>query len=767
MIRFTDNTEIRQTNQTALKGAFIVKKTVCILIAVIMIWASFSLTAFAADEIKPVSVSYEAGGSEKVSEAADVLKKYINQLPGNEVVKESDSVCSIVITGGEASDMNPDGSYSITGTSDKIEITGYGHTGIMYAVYDFLREYGGYHDYSADMGMKTENEELVFPEAINIEYSPAFEYTDTDWPAPSNAEFAAANGMNGRLLRSYVDELGGSSGYISNFCHTLTTQFCSSDKYFNEDPELFALHDGRRTPGQLCLTNEKTFQIVLGEVMELLKERHDPEASLQIISLTQHDNTDYCECSECSKIDEENGSHAGSILTFVNRIAKAVKGAAYDNVAIDTFAYQYSRNAPSKIAPEDNVIIRLCTIEGCFAHTLDDASCTQNAAIKADLEAWNKICDNIYIWDYTIDYGCYCGIFPDFGVLQKNMQFFKEHGVRGVFEEGDAQSDEQQPGFGELRAYLISRLLRNPYCDYEAEFDGFVNAYYGKGGQKIKEFIKKMDENAAKSHAMIFDEMSKIYSLTDEEAAELDKLWDEAKALCKDDITSLEHIEESEISWRYVKSALKLGEFKNIGSRYSANSLLYKELKAHNSVFSTNGDDVPIEHFFKLFPADEWTDGNKQSVLMYFPSIIMYAAVLIFCLLIFILALKNKKYSYLVHLPLLTAFVEALMWSRRAFLAWKAVDEYIITLCIFFAVMGFVFVQKNRLVCSSNLKAIGRSLLDLSVFFVLYAVPLLTIKKQFVRGDTNSDYALALSYTLCAVFVLCAVIITSRKLKKA
>lgn len=741
------------------------KRLTCIFLAVLVVLMSFSVTVFAANGKKSVEIICDAGASETVKKAADVLEKYIGQLPGNEVVKGSASDCSITLVGSPASDKNPDGSYTIKGNSEKAEIVGYGHNGIMYAVYDFLREYGGYHDYAVRTGMQTENEELVLPENINIEYTPAFDYTDTDWPASNDAEFAAANGTNGRLFRSYVDETGGSAGYISNFCHTLTTQFCASEKYFDEDPELFSYHEGRRTPSQLCLTNEKTYEIVLGEVMELLKERHDPDASLQIISLTQHDNTAYCECPECTKIDEENGSHAGTILTFVNRIAREVKKAGYDNVAIDTFAYQYSRNAPSKVVPEDNVIIRLCTIEGCFAHPLDDASCPQNAAIKADLEAWNKICDNIYIWDYTTDYGCYCGMFPDFDVLQKNMQFFKEHGVRGIFEEGDAQADEKQPEFGELREYLISRLLRDPYCDYEAETDGFLNAYYGKGGQKIKEFIKKMDENAAKSHAMIFDHMTSIFSLTSEEAAELDRLWEDAKKLSADDKTALEHITESEISWRYVKSALKLCEFKNPISRYSNNTKLYKELTELECQLCSNGNEIPFKRFSMLFSADDWTDGKKQAFIIYIPAIIMYAILLVEYLMIFILAIKKKKFSYLVPLPLLMAFVEAIMWSRRAFLAWKAIDEYIITLGIFFLVTGFVFIQKNRFICASKAKIFGRSLVDSLIFFVLYAVPLLLIKKQLLASDTNSDFALAVSFTLCAAFLLYAVIVTRRKMK--
>lgn len=742
------------------------KKLFGILLAVIMLFCALSAAVCAEPLPDNVEISYDASAPGNVKAAAEILKEYTARLYKGKT--QPGSVCKITLTGLPAEKETPDGAYTVKGNSSEIEITGFGENGILYAVYDFLREYGGYHVYTADAGMRTDFTELKLPETINTEYTPAFEYTDTDWPAASDTEFSRANCVNGRLFRYYSDEPGGSAGYISNFCHTLTTQFCSSEKYFSEDPGLFALHAGRRTPDQLCLTNEKTYQIVLGEVMELLKEKHDPEASLQIISLTQHDNYHYCQCKNCAATDAENGSQAGTIVTFVNRIAKAVKEAGYDNVAIDTFAYQYSRKAPSKVVPEDNVIIRLCTIECCFSHALDDPSCSQNVLLKQDLEEWNAICDNIYIWDYTTNYGRPSGIFPDFAVLQSNIRFFRSHGVKGIFEEGAAHADDNHVEFGRLRAYLISRLLRDPDCDYEAEAKAFVNAHYGKGGEKIWEFICRMDENAAKRHVEIFMQMTESFSLTEEEAKELDGLWDEAKLLSADDETALGNIASSEISWRYVKSSLKLGEFAGIVSRANANTQLYEDIMAHNAALSPDGNEVALRHVFRYFPAEDWMNANRQAVVLYLPAILLYAAVLAECFVIFVLAVKKKKFSYLIHLPLLAAFVEAFMWSRRAFLAWKAIDEYCITLGIFLAVTGYVFIQKNRLICTSKAKTLGRSLLDLLVFVSLYAVPVLTIKKKLTgSGDTNSDFALITAFTLCAAFLLFAVIKTRRELKAA
>ena len=64
-----------------------------------------------------------------------------------------------------------------------------------------------------------------------------------------------------------------------------------------------------------------------------------------------------CQCEKCRAIDEAEGTPMGSLLTFVNRIADAIKD-DYPHVAVDTLAYRYTRKAPKTIVPADNVIIR-------------------------------------------------------------------------------------------------------------------------------------------------------------------------------------------------------------------------------------------------------------------------------------------------------------------------------------------------------------------------------------------------------------------------
>ena len=139
------------------------------------------------------------------------------------------------------------------------------------------------------------------------------------------------------------------------------------------------------------------------------------------------------------QIDQEEGSHAGALIRFVNAVANEI-AKDYPEVIIDTLAYTYSRSAP-KTKPAPNVVVRLCSIECCFSHPLSE--CVQNTdkhkPFQEDMKDWAKLTNRIYIWDYTTNFSHYMNPMPNLHVLQKNIQFFVENGVTGLFEQGNGE----------------------------------------------------------------------------------------------------------------------------------------------------------------------------------------------------------------------------------------------------------------------------------------------------------------------------------------
>ena len=753
------------------------KKIVSALLSALML-AVILLPTVTAQPLRDnavIVIPEEASVTEKY--AAETLQKGIVEVTGRTVGivtdNEKTDVFKFLVGATALTEHKPhnttDGSYIIKSGDNRIEINGNGNKGTIYGVYRFLEEYAGFKIYSEKTGYKSYTGKLEMPENADISYTPYFEYTETDWLSPRNDIYSLANGLNSGVYRKLSDEQGGTVNYIGSFCHTLATLFCSRDKYFNEHPEYFALHEGKRVSTQLCLTNEDVYNVVLGEVLDMLKKEHDKNADLQIISLTQDDNTKYCTCDACKALDEANGSQSGTMITFVNRIARAVREAGYDNVAIDTFAYRYTRKAPAKVVPEKNVIVRLCTIECCFTHPLDDSKCERNVELMQDLADWNNICDHIYVWDYTTNYAYTVGIFPDFGTIQKNMQIFAEHGVKGVYEEGNYYIAECDTEFGELRAYLLSRLMQNPYCDLEKETEGFLNSFYGEGGDEIGEILRLVTANAEKKHAEIYDKMSDTFSFTEKESADIDALWEKAKADASTDEFALANITRSEISWRYVKSSLMLGEFSSLSKRAAANKALYRDILAHdvkmfNESIQRDGTEADVLPLYEYSGAENWQKINSFAMNIYTVDWVIYGAALLTAAIIFILAIKNKKYIYCVHLPLFAACIEAAMWSRRAFLSWKNLPEYAFTVVLLVGSIAFASYAFARLVRFEKSGRISLTAVYTVVFTVLYEASLLVINNAIYRGKAN-NLAMSIAYALCSLFVLILFIRTLKVLK--
>lgn len=565
-----------------------------------------------------IVISAEAADYEKYS--AETLQKYICEMTGAKPKIITDDVKlggnkifvgETVYTDFDFAGMK-DGSYFITSDKDSVTICGSGNSGTVYGVYRFLEEYCSLHFYTKDVVTIDHCDTLTVPDDINISYEPYFSARRLDTTSTYNTDFAVANSLNNGM--AIPVSRGGSIPYLGNFCHSLINTYCTPGKYFDEHPEYFALHDGKRVPDQLCLTNDDVLKIVTEEVLQVLRQQSDPNADLQILSVTQNDNQNFCTCDKCAALDKENGSHAGTMITFANKIADTIKAAGYDNVWIDTFAYQYTRQAPTKVVPADNVVVRLCSIECCFGHTLEDPNCKENAAFMKDLEAWSKICDKIYIWDYVNNYSETICPFANFGVLQKNLQTFYEHNVIGVYEEGNYYQSSCDGEFADLRTYMLSQFMENPYCDYDDVVNRFLEAFYGDGWKNIREFIDILTEHSVTKNKHLYirqQPRDSLPKLSAKEITRCDELWENAKAMAKDE-TQLARVERSELCWLYWKCTNYKKEFSVFHSPYmfmNVRENLFNKLLDMGFTMVGEGaikvlSYVPVFHL--ILPCDYW-----------------------------------------------------------------------------------------------------------------------------------------------------------------
>lgn len=579
------------------------------------------------------------------------------------------------------------GSYTVkAGADGNLYIDANDARGLYNGVYAFLREFCGVNLYSADVKTVERVDRIVVPAGYEKSYVPALEYADTDWISPHDPDFAVANGLNG-TYSPIPAEMGGKVNYIT-FCHSLTTSIVPADELLESNPEYFALQvNGKRTGDQLCLSNPNTVNRAIEDVLRLIDENYDETAPLNIISVTQDDNQDYCTCENCAAIAERYGGQSGLMLWFVNQIAEAVAASDHPDVVVDTFAYQYTRQAPTGIVPNDNVCVRLCSIECCFSHALEDPACEENAAFMQDLRDWAALSDRLYIWDYTTNYSETLGLFPDFGVLQKNIQTFVQNSVVGIYEEGAYYADACNTEFADLRAYLLARFLQNPdEADPVGLRDGFLAAYYGEGAAEIGEFLDYITNHAGdeEGHLSIGQDMAtSLHGVTSKDVKTLDALWDAAyeKANAAGNTEAAERIDRSRTSWEYYKACAKVGQYRrgiNVPGWIRANAALWEKLDSLGVTRYNEGKSMDeVTRTYLLIPS-EW---GEISGVWYVICICTVVAALLFSILAALVCFR--KYKLTVLLPVIAvALVPLGAITRKVFLRWENVGLYFVLMLV-------------------------------------------------------------------------------------
>ena len=391
---------------------------------------------------------------------------------------------------------------------DDLILTGHPQRGALYAVYSFLEDSVGVRWWTSEETFIPHRPTLQLP-VLDIRYAPKLRFRESYYLDSFNALFKTRLKGNFSSRTRYMlapmemipDAYGGNHRLIHfkgrNSAYHSFYELLPPALYFKEHPEWYSEIKGKRThkDAQLCLTNGEMRRELTKNALALLRE--DPGADM--IQISQNDHAGRCECAACLAVEKEEGGigiASGPLLRFVNQVAEDI-GKEFPNVFIDTFAYQFTRQAPAKAKPRHNVLIRLCDIECSFLQPLEGSK--ENEPFTSDLAAWSRIAGgNLFGWDYVTSFSSYMLPHPNLRVLAPNIRTFVKYGAAGLFEQGDALCSAGD--FVRLRHWVISHLLWNPDLDGDQLIDAFLSGYYGeKTGAALKRYLAFIHDRAGKT----------------------------------------------------------------------------------------------------------------------------------------------------------------------------------------------------------------------------------------------------------------------------
>ena len=547
------------------------------------------------------------------------------------------------------------GSYSIKSYTNGISITGKGNTGLINGGFRFLEACGGYFFVSTNEGLATNQKQFQIDKinGISIDYERAFYYTDTDicYPYTGSTEgrlYSMVFGLNGFYQDSFCvskGEPGRNSWYLTTkdqrindgfyektgipmgYAHTLLLEFIDpseTESYFNKHPEWFCAYDysatelrkpddqRKRNTSQLCLyeavNDPELYGIILQHCYDMINASYDPNAEMQIISVSNADNDKLCTCKNCMKFRSSHGDTGGlnasyDLLELLNKLSKDIHAdGKYQNVYIDSLAYTWTIHAPKGMTADDHVILRWAPIEGCYGHYLDDTSCVRCNQYYPELKEWCKVCKHVWIWDYNTNFKTTISPYSNIDVMQHNIKLYKELGVEGIYLQSNANQNDGDSEFGYIRNYIEGRMLQDPSRDYETELAFYTDACYGASGIYVREYMKHMEKQARNhttdpNHAdrtTKYDSASyetyagirdyapsdKTCRMPDSEIAICEGLWQQIHTVSANESAQVKaRLNRLELGWRITKSTLNVYEFSNPSTYKTQNQTLINDIK--------------------------------------------------------------------------------------------------------------------------------------------------------------------------------------------
>jgi hypothetical protein len=350
-------------------------------------------------------------------------------------------------------------SYCIFKKDRNITIKGTSDQNLVFGINAFFKKYTAL-NFEEKIKKGIENtvlNELDIPDTFNHCSSPDFKYREPYFSSNFNSDFRAWNKTN------YLELEWGIWGH--NISKVL--------KEYNLPESAYAKLGNKRVKNQYCFTSDSLFKFLNEKIGDIYASDH----ALNKYMILPNDNTIVCECDKCKAIGNTSKDAAPAVFNFLNSLARNHK-----KLSFFTTAYITVKEIPPFKAAS-NVGLFYSTIAIQKGVPLEDTKDFKE--FKYDINRWRKYLENVYIWDYAVNFDNYFDIYPSLKVTQKNLKLYKKLGINGVFLHG---SEYQYSTFQDLKATIFAKLLWNTDINVDEEISTY---FHEKFPTKLADVLTK------------------------------------------------------------------------------------------------------------------------------------------------------------------------------------------------------------------------------------------------------------------------------------
>ena len=513
--------------------------------------AAFGLTV--AERGRPASCAIVVESEEpSAAYAAQEFADYVRKLTDVALPIGGEAPRKVVLRTVADEALGEDG-FRLAADARTLTVTG-GKRGVLYGAYEVLQRFGGVEWFSSWCEEVPKIDRLEVPDGFENRQKPAFPVRESSWfDSTWHVEFAARMRLNQHTWRppNIKVRLGGNAwpfGGELGCCHTFA-KLLPPEKYFDAHPDWFSEVDGKRLKEktQICLTNPGAIAEVTKNLREIMRQH--PEA--KCFGVSQEDWDNWCTCPDCRALDAAEGSHAGTMVDFVNKVAEGVEEEFPDKM-IETLAYTYTRPPPKTIRPRRNVMICFCAMEIEYGRSILESNDAATKQTVREVRRWGELTDNLFVWDYCTDYTNYLMPFTNERQIQGNFRFYRDCGVFYLFCCGGGYHAD----FAELKNYLVCKWMWNPDLPAEKLIDRFFRGYYGAAAPYVRKYYDALVHHRKKAgnpRLGFYDPVTSLASVYPSNFfAAATRAWQLAEQAVLNDPVRLYNVKTSSLSTDYV-----------------------------------------------------------------------------------------------------------------------------------------------------------------------------------------------------------------------
>ncbi len=248
----------------------------------------------------------------------------------------------------------------------------------------------------------------------------------------------------------------------------------------NQSDNIYALVNGKRNKSQFSFSSPELFEFMSNYIAE--NYGVGDQKTYRFMIMPEDDDL-VCTCPACAQLGNTPDNATPAVTNLIHKLAER-----FPKHQFFTTAYRTTAKSPSDKLP-DNAGVFFSTINLPKGIEPDMQKASTKQFID-QLNTWKEKTPNIYLWDYAANFDDYLTPIPVLFGLQKQFQFFKELGVKGIFLNA---SGYDYSSFNDVKTFVCEALMMDVNVDVNNLCRKFFKRKYPESHKLLSDYYLQLE----------------------------------------------------------------------------------------------------------------------------------------------------------------------------------------------------------------------------------------------------------------------------------